>query len=207
MNGFRSHLNYANVMVTLLAFVVLGGTAWAIKANSVGSKQIKKDAVGASEIKKNAVGTQEVAKGALKSSDFADGQLPVGPMGPQGPEGPPGPPATNAQSAVSAESLDGLGHVEYAGVFENDYGTIDPETCEVAGNPPLATALGPGAVLGDDLVVASPVGSLLPVDVTYSPYIETDTQLNITLCNHGTGIADVGTASFRYLAFDSPAFD
>ena len=35
MSGIRKHLTYSNVMVTVLAFVVLGGTAWAVAKNSV----------------------------------------------------------------------------------------------------------------------------------------------------------------------------
>jgi hypothetical protein len=30
VKGVRPHLTYANVMVTVLLFVVLGGTAWAL---------------------------------------------------------------------------------------------------------------------------------------------------------------------------------
>ena len=43
----RDNLTYANVMVTILAFIVLGGVAYAagLPANSVGTKQLKIGAV------------------------------------------------------------------------------------------------------------------------------------------------------------------
>ncbi len=63
MRKIRSKLTYANVMVTILAFVVLGGaTAFAatkLAKNSVGTKQIKNSAVTAAKIKKGTItGTQ-----------------------------------------------------------------------------------------------------------------------------------------------------
>ena len=63
MSTIRSRLTYANVMVTILAFVVLGGaTAFAagkLAKNAVGTKQIKNQAVTAAKIKKGTItGTQ-----------------------------------------------------------------------------------------------------------------------------------------------------
>lgn len=75
MVAIRTHLTYANVMATIAVFGGLGGTAWAISANSVGSKQIKPNAVKNSEIANNAVKSPEVANGSLLGEDFAAGQL------------------------------------------------------------------------------------------------------------------------------------
>ncbi len=66
----RPKLTYANVMVTLLAFVVLlGGGAYAagkIGKHSVGTKQLKKDAVTSAKVK----------NATLKGEDLASGVLP-----------------------------------------------------------------------------------------------------------------------------------
>ncbi len=66
----RPKLTYANVMVTLLAFVVLlGGGAYAaskLGKNSVGTKQIKRDAVTGAKVK----------NGTLKGKDLASGVIP-----------------------------------------------------------------------------------------------------------------------------------
>ena len=71
-------LSYANVMVTLLAFVVIcGGGAYA-------AGQLGKGSVGRQQLKKNAVTSPKVKDRSLKARDFADGQLPVGPKGAQG---------------------------------------------------------------------------------------------------------------------------
>jgi hypothetical protein len=70
----RRHLTYANVMVTLLAFVVLAGgsaiAAGALGKNSVGSRQLKAKAVTTGKIANNAVNGSKVANGSLTGSDI-----------------------------------------------------------------------------------------------------------------------------------------
>jgi hypothetical protein len=74
-----SKLTYANVMVTILAFVVLaGGTAFAagqLGKNTVGSKQLKKNAVTAAKIKNNAVTTAKIKNGAVSGAKINLGSL------------------------------------------------------------------------------------------------------------------------------------
>jgi hypothetical protein len=57
MRSIRSKLTYANVMVTILAFIVLGGgaafAASKLAKNSVGTKQIKNGAVTSAKVKKH----------------------------------------------------------------------------------------------------------------------------------------------------------
>jgi hypothetical protein len=83
-------------------FIALGGSAWAISKNTVGSPQIKKGGVKESDLADNAVTSPKVADGSLLSGDFAPGQIPAGPqgpLGPQGPQGPQGPPGPSTGSA------------------------------------------------------------------------------------------------------------
>jgi hypothetical protein len=82
--GIFSRLSYANVMATVAVFIALGGSALAIKANSVSSRQIKPGAVKKSDIASNAVNSSKVGDGSLLAQDFASGQLPSGPQGDQG---------------------------------------------------------------------------------------------------------------------------
>jgi len=97
-------LTYANVMVTLLAFVVLcGGGAYA-------ASRLGKSTVGTRQLKKNAVTSAKVKDGSLRRPDFAPGLLgtvgpgpatgPVGPRGPDGPRGAGGPPGPAGTSHV-----------------------------------------------------------------------------------------------------------
>jgi hypothetical protein len=54
LRRFRSHLTYSNVTVTILAFIVLGGSAYAVAIaprNSVVSSSIKNGAVKSSDVK------------------------------------------------------------------------------------------------------------------------------------------------------------
>lgn len=84
MGRLRAHLTYANVMVTLLAFVVLGGgTAFAVD-------QLGKESVGARQLKKNAVTGAKVKDGSLRMKDlklFSRGPDTSGIPGPAGPSG------------------------------------------------------------------------------------------------------------------------
>jgi hypothetical protein len=67
----RPKLTYANVMVTVLAFIVLGGGAYAasqLPKNSVGSKQLKRNAVTAEKIKNGAVSAAKIENGAVDGS-------------------------------------------------------------------------------------------------------------------------------------------
>jgi len=74
--GIRSHLTYANVMVTILALIVLGGGS-AVAAsqlqlgkNTIGSRQLKKQSVTTGKIANNAVNGAKVANGSLTGADI-----------------------------------------------------------------------------------------------------------------------------------------
>ena len=74
MRRITSHLTYANVMVTLLAFIVLtGGTAVALSgSNTVQSDDLGPGAqVQAADVAANAVNGQKVADGSIGNADLA----------------------------------------------------------------------------------------------------------------------------------------
>jgi hypothetical protein len=107
----RPRLTYANVMSSLAVFLVLGGSAYALSANSVGSKELKPNAAGPKHIKNpgvrafniapdhvrarhiqaDHVRARHIAPGAVTEEKLADGVAISGPQGEQGPQGPPGP--------------------------------------------------------------------------------------------------------------------
>ena len=91
MKRLRDKLTYANVMVTLLAFVVLGG-GMAVAAGKLG-----RNTVGTPQLKPGAVTSAKVKDGSLRAKDLdADFwthpavAAPAGPKGDRGPEGPQG---------------------------------------------------------------------------------------------------------------------
>src|SRR3954447_16587087 len=95
LDRLRVHLTYANVMVTLLAFVVLGGGAYAVsiaKKNSVVSKSIKNGQVKGKDLAKNAVNGAKVADNSLTGAEINESSLGKVPS------------ATNANHATSADS-------------------------------------------------------------------------------------------------------
>ena len=75
MKGISQRLSYANVTVTLLIFMVLGGTALAatLGKNSVGSREIERNAVKVAEIAKDAVRASEVRDGEIGAAELEDG--------------------------------------------------------------------------------------------------------------------------------------
>ena len=58
-------LTPANVISAAALFVALGGTAWALAANSVGSRELKPNSVKNEEIAKDAVGKKELKGGIV----------------------------------------------------------------------------------------------------------------------------------------------
>ena len=64
-NKLRSHLTYANVMVTALMFIVLGGSAYALSLNSVRSKHIKNGQVKSVDVRNNGLTGADILESSL----------------------------------------------------------------------------------------------------------------------------------------------
>ena len=78
MRGIHRHLNYSNVMVTILAFIVLtGGTAVALNgANSVQSDDLGPGAqVTAPDVAANAVNGSDVVNNSIAGADVSESTL------------------------------------------------------------------------------------------------------------------------------------
>ena len=77
----RSQLTYANVMVTILAFLVLGGGS-AVALN--GTNTVQSDDLGlgaqvkAPDVAANAVNGSDVVNGSIAGADIASSALPMG---------------------------------------------------------------------------------------------------------------------------------
>ena len=99
MKRVARKLTYANVMVTILAFVVLaGGTAFAagqLGKNTVGSKQLRKNAVTAAKIKNGAITGAKIKNGAITGAKINLGSLGTVPS------------ASNATTAGNANTVNG----------------------------------------------------------------------------------------------------
>ncbi len=83
----RRHLTYANVMVTLLTFVVLGGGAYAISTkapkNSVNSRAIKDGSVKSPDVKDDSLTGADIQEATLQGvgGGGGSGGPPSGPAG------------------------------------------------------------------------------------------------------------------------------
>jgi hypothetical protein len=94
MRNLRSKLTYANVMVSILAFCVLGGgTAYAA------SQLVPNQSVGSAQIKKGAVTPGKLSSAAKNAMTGA-----VGPVGPKGDTGPQGLPGVNGETGPKGET-------------------------------------------------------------------------------------------------------
>ena len=74
----RERLTYANVMVTVLAFVVLGGGAYAathLGANTVGRRQLKRRSVTTAKLANGAVTRPKIAANSVTGQAVQDGSL------------------------------------------------------------------------------------------------------------------------------------
>jgi hypothetical protein len=68
----RRRPSAALVVATVALFLSLGGTSYAaVKAGSIGNRQLATDAVSASKIRANAVGASEITAGAVRGSELA----------------------------------------------------------------------------------------------------------------------------------------
>ena len=75
MRSIRKRLSYANVMATVAVFMVLGGGAYAVSKNSVGTKQLKNKAVTNAKIDKKTIKNSRIKKENLKGNRIKDGSL------------------------------------------------------------------------------------------------------------------------------------
>jgi hypothetical protein len=71
----RRHLTYANVVSTIALFCVLGGGAYALSKNSVGSRQIKDDSIRSKDIKNRAVKGHDIKDDTITSRQIEEGRF------------------------------------------------------------------------------------------------------------------------------------
>lgn len=55
VEAVRERLTYANVMATTAVFIALGGSAWALTANSIGTKHLRDRAVKTDKVADSAI--------------------------------------------------------------------------------------------------------------------------------------------------------
>ena len=70
LTKIRARVTSAHLMAALALFLGLGGTALAVKKNSVGSKQLKNNAVKTSKIAANAVDGTKIKDGSVTGTDI-----------------------------------------------------------------------------------------------------------------------------------------
>lgn len=65
MRKMRKYLSFSNVLSLAAVFIVLGGSAYAVTRNSVGTQHLKNNAVTTKKIKRNAVTAAKIRNGAV----------------------------------------------------------------------------------------------------------------------------------------------
>ena len=70
-----TRLSYANVVATVALFIALGGGAWALAKDSVGSREIENGSVRSQELKDGDVRGADIEANAVQGSDVADDSL------------------------------------------------------------------------------------------------------------------------------------
>lgn len=74
----REHLSFANVMSCVAVFIALGGTALALKANSVGSRQVKPESLKAADIKDGSLRGFDLAEKSVTSREIDENRFALG---------------------------------------------------------------------------------------------------------------------------------
>ncbi|MGH2975064.1 MAG: hypothetical protein ACRDLL_09400 [Solirubrobacterales bacterium] len=153
----KPRLTYANVMVTILAFIVLGGGAYA-------ATQLPKNSVGKKQIKNGAVTRAKIADGAVDGSKVADHSLRAGDLSPSTLGGYAK--SSELNGYVKGSDLNGyLKEVPNGSVGPDKFGTLPAAALEDA----MYNVGGPGPNLGVDCFGADavfPNGS--PDDIDFS---------------------------------------
>ncbi|MEK6328198.1 MAG: hypothetical protein AABM66_11850 [Actinomycetota bacterium] len=71
----RERLTYANVMATVAVFLALGGGAWALARNSVGSRAIKNNSIRSRDIDNKTIRARDVRRNSLRGGQIKEGSL------------------------------------------------------------------------------------------------------------------------------------
>jgi hypothetical protein len=71
----RRHLSYANVVSTLALFLVLGGGAYALSKNSVGSRAIKNDSIRSKDIKDRQIRGRDIRDDTVTARQIEEGRF------------------------------------------------------------------------------------------------------------------------------------
>jgi hypothetical protein len=71
----RARVSSAHLMAAMALFLALGGTALAVKKNSVGTKQLKNNAVKSTKLAPDAVDGSKIKNGSVTGSDIDVGTL------------------------------------------------------------------------------------------------------------------------------------
>jgi hypothetical protein len=116
LSRIRKHLSFANVMACAAVFIALGGSAYAVGKNSVGTKQLKNNAVTSNKIKKNAVVTSKIRKDAIVGAKIRPGAVTTNKIG---------------DGAVTTNKI-GDGAVNGAKIDESTLGTV-PSAANLVG--------------------------------------------------------------------------
>jgi Collagen triple helix repeat (20 copies) len=120
MRRIQGNLTYANVMVTILAVIVLGGgTAYAVT-------ELPKESVGTKQLQRGAVTPAKLSAAARAATTGRQG--PAGPAGAQGPQGPAGTPGKTGEPGPPGQQLETLpsgmtlrGNYAVAGVAKEQF--------------------------------------------------------------------------------------
>jgi hypothetical protein len=166
MAAIRAHLTYANVMATVAVFGILGGTAWAVGANSVGSRQIKASAVKNAELAADAVTSAKVLDDSLTGADVAEGTI------------------GQVPSAEDSATLGGLG----PGTFATAGHDHDPAYV----NEGQANSIGGGMVSNPQRAIQIPLTAFIQCETNPSTHLDfvsspTDTFPDFSSFSGGAG--------------------
>lgn len=169
----RRGLTYANLTATVALFIALGGGAYAVTKDSVGSKEIENGSVRSKELKDDDVRSADIEAGAVQGSEVADGSIGAAEVGEGSLGGAELTDGTVSGLDVADGSLDGA-DVVAGGIRGSDVAddSLDADDIEEGdfyfGNLPLAGDLSAQArsIGGDGTTLFGPISGRAAADAS-----------------------------------------
>ena len=135
-NHLRPKLTYANVVASLALFIALGGSAYAVGAGTIGSREIRNNSIRSPDVRKDALTGRDINERTLRSTPRVYIRSKVTPitLSPGG-----------AEDSVSCDSGD-------TAIFGKEGASANPLSYRTGGNLQNRSTSYRGAVYGEPAV-------------------------------------------------------
>lgn len=200
----RKRVSAAHILAAMALFIALGGSAYALKKNTVGTKQLKNGAVTEQKLAGNSVSTAKIAADAVTGDKVNESSLGKVPSAATADTATTATDATNAANAANSAELEGrtLGQVRSLATFDTrsaDLNLPSAGYAEVLNEPIAIPSGGASMVVNASVEIANNgAGGRNATCVLRSDGIDISQEITVQAVNPGisVNVAMTGFASF-----------